>query len=173
MKNKKIIAIIMIITVIVLGMIFGIFHLVNSIKKDTEQAQLQMEEINVLYESLNKNAELFNLKKTEFDDLMDNIYYTTIPTQNESLLKIVKEYDEIIANIQKDGNDLEEKCSIYYTDSDIQQKCTSYKISYESAMTIFIADLKRYNNLVENYNNWTEDNTGYKKISSYVSKNVE
>ncbi len=173
MKNKKVIIIVTIVLSVVSCIIFGIFSFVDAIKKDAEQTKKQMQEIDTLYESLNDNAKLFNDKKTEYDKAMENLYYTTFPSKNEAIVKILKEYDEIIANIQKDGNALQDKCNAYYNSSDTMQKCTSYKISYESAMTLFMADLNRYNTLVENYNEWTKENTGYKQISTYVSKNVE
>lgn len=173
MKNKKIIIIVIIVLLVIGGITFGIFNFVESLKKDAEQTKQQMKEIDNLYESLNNNAMLFNDKKTEYDKIMGDIYYTTFPSKNEAILKILKEYDEIISNIQKDGNHLQDKCNAYYNSSDTMQKCTSYKISYESAMTLFIADLNRYNTLVENYNEWTKENTSYKQISTYVSKNVE
>lgn len=173
MKNKKIIVFILVFFLILLGIAYGIFNVVDMLKKDAEQAENQMREIDLLYEQLNDNAILFNEKKKEYDALMKDIYYTTVPEQNDAIVKVLKEYDEIIANIQKNGNQLNEKCDVYYNNSETNQKCSSYKISYESAMTLFIADLRRYNTLVNDYNEWTKENIGYQEINTYVSKNVE
>ncbi len=173
MKNKKVIIIIAVILLVVIGIIFAISNVMNAIKKDAEQTQKQIEEINVLYENFNENAVLFNERKEAYDKLMDKVYYTTIPKENEKILTALQVYDQVIGEIIKDGNQLKEKCNVYYSDTETMQKCSSYKITYESAMTLFIADVKRYNTLVENYNEWTKENSEYKKISTYVSKNVE
>lgn len=173
MKNKKVIIIVVAILAILFGIVFGIYKVVDSIKKDNLKVQQQIKEVDEYYTSLNNNAELFNEKKSEFDVLMNDMYYTTVSKNNDAILKILKEYDVIIGNIKENGNNLQQRCEIYYRDQDTMQKCNSYKISYESAMTVFIADVKRYNNFVKNYNEWTKENTTYKEISSFVSKNIE
>lgn len=173
MKKGKIITIVIVIIGILLGIIFGISKIISSIKEDQEKTRKQMEEISVYYDKLNENALSFNTKKQELDTLMEATYYTTVPKNNPSFLKILEEYDAIISQIIENGNKLEEMCSIYYRDSDTMQKCSSYKISYESAMTVFKTDVERYNTLVENYNNWTKENPSYQTISAYVSDNLE
>lgn len=171
--KKKVIIIVTVILIIFLLIGVGIFKIVDSIRQDSKNAQKQIEEVATYYEEFNKNALAFNEKKKAYDDLMDKMFYTTISKNNESLLKILNEYDEIIGKIKENGNILEDKCSVYYRDNETMQKCSSYKITYESAMTVFINDVKRYNNLVINYNEWTKENTTYKPIKEYVSKNVE
>lgn len=173
MKKNKIIIIIIVVIVLLLGIAFGIYKVIDSVQKDNLKVQQQMEEINNYYDSLNENAQLFNDKKEEYDKLMDEMYYTTVPKNNAAVLKVLNEYDAIIGKIMEDGKNLENRCTIYYRDTEVMQKCNSYKISYESAMTVFVADVKRYNNFVENYNNWTKENTTYQKINTFVSKNVE
>ena len=173
MKKNKIIIIIVVVLLILSGIGFGIYKIIDSVKQDSLKVQAQVEEINEYYDSLNNNAKLFNEKKQEYDTLMDKMYYTTVSKYNSEVLKVLKEYDAIIKNIIEDGNNLQEKCSVYYRDADTMQKCNSYKISYESAMNVFISDVKRYNNFVENYNKWTKENTSYKEISNFVSENLD
>lgn len=173
MKKGSLITIIVVVLVIIFGIVFGIFKVVDSIKKDQAKTEKQIEEINTYYESLNENAFAFNETKEKFDTLMNKMYYETVFQSQKEITKILNEYDTIITKIKEDGQQLENRCSIYYKNSDTMQKCNSYKISYESAMQVFISDVKRYNTLVKNYNKWTEENPTYEKISAFVSKNVE
>jgi len=172
MKKNKVIIIIVVILAVLIGIAYGIFKVMDSIKQDKLKIEQQIKEINEYYNILNENATIFNSKKEQFDQLMNNMYYETVSKNNDKVVNVLKEYDEIISKIKDSSNNLENRCNIYYKDAEVMQKCNSYKISYESAMTVFVADVKRYNNFVENYNKWTEDNTNHNKISTYVSKNI-
>lgn len=172
MKKNKLILVVVTILMIILGIILGIFKIIDSIKKDNLKIEQQIKEINEYYNNLDESASLFNSNKEQFDKLMNNMYYVNVKEDNEKVLKVLEEYDEIISKIIDSSKNLENRCNIYYKDIEVMQKCNSYKISYESAMTIFKEDIKRYNNFVDNYNKWTEDNNNYNKISSFVSKEI-
>ena len=53
---------------------------------------------------------------------------------------------------------LQDNCSdIIYNDSDVQSKCDSMLISYETANNYFVKDINKWNEFVNNYNNQLED----------------
>jgi hypothetical protein len=141
-------------------------------KQEQKKSLENIQEISTLYDELNENALKFNSKKTEYDSIMDTVFYTNFYTKNEEIVKILNEYDEILKDIITNGNNLKEKCAVYYSDADTTQKCNSYKISYESAVQVFLSDIERYNTLVENYNTWTEENGKYEKITKFSAKSM-
>lgn len=173
MKNKKIILWLMGIICIIGCIAFGVVALLSGIKEDQLKTQEKMKEINIQYETLMTNAEAFNSKKAEYDELMDNTYYVTVSKNEKKIRTVLEEYDAIITEIIKNGKSLEQNCNNYFQDKEIMHKCNSYKISYESAMTIFTSDVARYNTLVKDYNEWTKENKGYRQITTFVSKNIE
>lgn len=173
MKKRNIILIVFIVLLISVGIVLGILKLFSAMKNENEEVKKNMEEIHLLYNDLNKNASLFNTKKEEYDLIMGTLYYTNVQEKNSAIVKILNEYDTIIGEIIKIGNNLEEKCTFSYTDNEVIQKCNSYQISYESAMQVFKTDIKRYNTLVENYNVWTKENPKYKTIEKFSSRYVK
>ncbi len=173
MKKRNVILIIFIVLLIGMGIILGISKLFSAMKSENEEVKKNMEEIHFLYDDLNKNASLFNTKKEEYNSIMGTLYYTNTQEKNSAIVKILNEYDTIIGEIIKIGNSLKEKCTFTYTDNEVVQKCNSYQISYESAMQVFKADIKRYNTLVENYNVWTKENPKYKTIEKFSSRYVK
>ena len=175
MKKKTVVIIIgiAIMLFIAIGMIMGGITILKGMQRENEKIKQNIEEIEILYKELNENATSFNEQKEKYDTLMASTYYTNAYERNSSILKELQVYDEIIGKIITTGNELEERCSITYSDSDTYQKCNSYKISYESAMQVFKADVKRYNTLVENYTIWLKENPNYKKIEIFTSKYVK
>ena len=158
---------------ICIGIVFGILKLFSAMKNENEKVKKNMEEIHLLYDDLNKNASSFNKKKEEYDSIMGTLYYTNVQEKNGSIVKILNEYDAIIGKIIETGNNLKEKCAFTYTDNEVMQKCNSYQVSYESAIQVFKADMKRYNTLVDNYNVWIKENPKYKAIEKFSSRYVK
>lgn len=172
MKKKNVILIIFVIILISIGIVFGVLKLFDAMKTENEKVKKNMEEIHLLYDELNESASSFNAKKEEYDSIMGTLYYTNVQQKNSTIIKILNDYDTIIGKIIETGNALKDKCSLSYSDSDIIQKCNSYKISYESAIQVFKIDVNRYNTLAQNYNVWIKENAQYKKIEEFSSKYV-
>lgn len=171
--NRKTV-IIIVITIVVLALLgLGIFKFIDDIKRDKEAALIQMNEINEYYDSFVENVDYFNLKREELKIILTDLYYENLSKNYSKINTSLLEYDNIIAKIVKDGNNLNDKCGKYYSDPNVNKKCESYKISYETAMNVYTTDIDNYNSLIDKYNEWTKTNTKYKELEHFSSSIIK
>lgn len=174
--NKKKLIIIVVISIIVVFLIgFGIYKFIDSMNKDKKEVQDNINYITNNYDKFSENMNSFNLKREELANALtdDNLYYGTMYEKSASLVSIVISYEEVVNNVLKNNKELNDKCSKYYIDTDINQKCKVVKINYKEAEVIFKEDIEAYNKTIETYNKWTEQNTKYKKIDLYEYKYIK
>lgn len=154
-------------------MSLGIILIFNSIKNDKKNIKIKKEEIDEYYDTFNSSANKFNDIKKEYDEIINNIYYSTVEEERENLLTTINKYDEIMSNLNKERTELEERCSIYYTNSETRQKCNSYKVSYNNAKELYKKDIELFNKLVEEYNKWTTTKNLPQKLEKHNLVNLE
>ena len=67
------------------------------------------------------------------------------------------EYADTIREVEKASKNLKSNCKIKYGDVNTNSKCTAFKANYEAAMNYYISDVKIYNKLVDEYDEWNKD----------------
>lgn len=162
MKNKgKIIKILSIVgvTCIVWGFIT---MFIGSVKKDQKEMNSRMDVILKSYNKFEKRIEEFNkMRDTLHTDFLDKVYYETLATQDTGFKNKLKEYEELVSDISlSTKNNLRKYCvdDIYYSSSDVNNKCATYKLAYEEMVNSFVDDVSVYNNNLTQYNNWLDSN---------------
>lgn len=170
MKNKKIVVLVVIgVTCIVWGLI-TLF--ISSVKKDQREMNARMDVIIDNYTKFNSNLEEFNSKRDEIHkEFLDTIYYETLGNNDTEYKNKLYEYEKIVTNISKNANKLRDYCKdgIYYSQSDVNSKCNSFKQGYEEMINTFVEDVNLYNSNLEQYNSWleSEEKTDSTKLENY------
>ncbi len=174
MKHKK--AIIITSVCLVIGLLlFGIFRFIKSMEEDRKEVEANQRLVNENYEKFNQYIEKFNSQSESLQKTMGSeLYYMTLPSKNKSLVLGLTQLDTTVGNIEQVGKILEEKCQYYYSDTEVNQKCQSYKVSIENVMTLFKNAVNNYNKVVTSYNQWAikqEGNT-YSTLKEYQAKSI-
>lgn len=175
LKDKKKLSII--ISIIGVGLIIwgGIVSFISDLKKDQNEMNNRMEKILTEYDKFNKNIEEFNSsRKTIHEEFLDKIYYETL-AQNDTNYKLkLTDYETQVATISKSTKTIREYCKegIYYSSSDVNNKCSAFKLGYEQMVNSFVEDINTYNKNITAYNKYLDDegNTTSLKLETYQTK---
>ena len=161
-KSLKIIAVVMIIIVILI-VLASIW--VEGLKKDQEKTKKTMKIVQANYNDFNNRVEELSEIRNKFYEYRENLYMETLGETSEEWNKFIKEYADIITQIDLKAKKLKENCDVKYGDVDTNNKCTQFKANYEAANNYYISDITMYNKLVEEYDKWNEENGGkYAKV---------
>ena len=169
---KKII-IVLVTLLLIVSASLGLTYTIETFKKDKQKTKIQVKEIDIYYESFNENAKKFNELKEKYDEIIGNIYYSTVEEKKEELLNTMKEYDDTLTKLKEEKEYLEKRCSIYYENVETRNKCNSYKISYNQAKEVFKKDIELYSKLVEEYNKWSEEKGKKERLEKFKTNNLE
>ena len=159
-KNKTIkILIILGIICVVCGFIL---MFISGVKKDQKEMNDRMDIILKSYKNFEKNIDKFNKMRDELHtEFLDKVYYETLATKDTEYKNKIKNYEELVSKISLSTKDnLRKYCvdDIYYSSSDVNSKCASYKLGYEEMVNSFVDDVNRYNSNLTQYNNWLDSN---------------
>lgn len=155
-KKTGIIITCIIIAVIIIGVI--VFKISLSIKQENEEQQKNMQTINENFHNLNELAEKFNNSKKEFEQIYSQTFLNTLVAQNDTFIQILKEYDKTLKQITEIAQNIEKICQKDYKDGEITKDCNTIKKTSKSATEVFEKDKETYNNLIDNYNAWVQEN---------------
>lgn len=170
MKKKKVVILVVIgVTCIVWGLI-TLF--ISSVKKDQKEMNSRMDVIISDYTKFNSNLEKFSLKRDEIhQEFLDTIYYEALGTNDTEYKNKIYEYEKIVTDISKSTKKLRDYCQdgVYYSQSDVNSKCNSFKQGYEEMINTFVEDVNLYNSNLDQYNSWldSEKKTDSTKLESY------
>lgn len=145
----------------------GIYKIMQNIKIDKEELQKQESSVQENYARFNKVATSFNNQKKKIDSFIQEVYFTTLPEQEEKMVKELNTFREIIEEMNEIGKTLQELCQVTYVNQQINNYCTSFEISYDTARTLYKDTVANYNGLICQYNEWRGDNSKYKELFSY------
>lgn len=175
MKDKKKLSIILGVVGIAL-IIFGIIlSFISNVKKDQKEMNSRMDTIVTEYSKFEKNIEEFNkTRKSLHEEFLDKVYYETL-TQNDTAYKTkLTDYETQVAKISQGTKTIREYCKdgIYYSSSDVNNKCNSFKLGYEEMVNSFVDDINTYNKNITAYNKYLDDegNTTSLKLETYQTK---
>lgn len=175
MKDKKKLSIILGVVGVAL-IIFGIIlSFISNVKKDQKEMNSRMDTIVTEYSKFEKNIEEFNkTRKSLHEEFLDKVYYETL-TQNDTAYKTkLTDYETQVAKISQGTKTIREYCKdgIYYSSSDVNNKCNSFKLGYEEMVNSFVDDINTYNKNITAYNKYLDDegNTTSLKLETYQTK---
>ena len=149
---------------------------ISSVKQDQKQMNERMETIKTSYSEFSKKIEEFNtLRDSLHTEFLDKVYYETLEANDVSYKNKLKEYEELVSNISvSTKNNLRQYCSddIYYSESEVNSKCASFKQGYEEMVNLFVTDIDMYNSNLAEYNKWldSEGKTDSIKLEAYQTK---
>lgn len=182
MKKKKVVILVVVgVTCIIWGFI-TLF--ISSVKKDQREMNARMDVIVDDYTKFNSNLEKFNAKRDEIhQNFLDTIYYETLGSKDTEYKNQLYEYEKIVTDISKSAVKLRDYCKdgVYYSQSDVNSKCNSFKQGYEEMMNTFVEDVNLYNSNLDQYNSWLDSEgkadgvklENYKTSKKYIDYNKD
>lgn len=182
MKKKKVVILVVVgVTCIIWGFI-TLF--ISSVKKDQREMNARMDVIVDDYTKFNSSLEKFNAKRDEIHQgFLDTIYYETLGTNDTEYKNKLYEYEKVVTDISKSTKKLREYCQdgVYYSQSDVNSKCNSFKQGYEEMMNTFVEDVNLYNSNLDQYNSWLDSEgksdgvklENYKTSKKYIDYNKD
>ena len=178
MKSSKIIVIV----IVVLGIFLGLVSFfVNSLKKD----QLETKKI---MNMIVKEYDLFEDQVLTFNDVRDQVYivvfqdtyYDSLKDSYEKFNNTMQELEKNVDQVVDQSLKLKSHCDTYYSDSSINNKCSTFKQLYEEVMNSFVNDVEKYNELLDDYNDYLKENghtdeglLEYKTDKKYIDFNKD
>ena len=174
LKNKKVKILVLIgITCILWGLIL---MFVSSVKKDQKEMNARMDKIVNSYDKFSKKIEEFNtMRDSLHTEFLDKVYYEKLETQDTDFKNKLKTYEELVSSISlSTKNNLRKYCqdNIYYSSSDVNNKCAAYKQAYEEMVNSFVDDVNTYNSNIDQYNKYldTQGATNALRLEKYQTK---
>lgn len=168
MKKKIIILGISIIILVGITIVFFI----KGIKEDQQQMKDTMKKIIEEYEVFNNQIDTFNDRREELAEVINsgNLYYVNFSENISNVTKILGEYNDIRNKIINDNDYLKKYCQLYYGIQEINSRCQIFNESLTSVDKTFKKDIESYNKMIDDYNEWTKENSKYNKIEKYTIK---
>ena len=142
---------------IVIGIISYIIINYNS---DQAEVRKRMETVRDSYESFKTDVDSFNSIRDDIytNVFTDDMYYQTLKDNDASFKELYKSYSESLDKIDKDYDDVKDKCiNVLHPEADVNNKCEAIVSSYEEVVNTYISDVSSYNNLITSYNKWLSD----------------
>ena len=149
---------------------------VSSVKKDQKEMNARMDKIVNSYDKFSKKIEEFNtMRDSLHTEFLDKVYYEKLETQDTDFKNKLKTYEELVSSISlSTKNNLRKYCqdNIYYSSSDVNNKCAAYKQAYEEMVNSFVDDVNTYNSNIDQYNKYldTQGATNALRLEKYQTK---
>ncbi len=152
MKNKKIMIVLVIIAAVfvLIGLSFIVYRYFDQNKKEKQEIENQIIED---YEIFRKKTESFNeVRDTYYHQVANNLFLESVEEEYESWDGIIHQYTDAIDEVENNSIQLKNLCiAHYYAEENIQNKCSSFVIAYETAINYYTKDLKAVNELIQSY----------------------
>ncbi len=156
-KSLKIIGVVLIIIII---LIICACIWVDGLKKDQEKTKKTMKIVQSSYGEFNNRVEEFSDIRNKFYEYKEELYLETLSKNSEDWNKFMENYADNIKEIDKTAKNLKKNCNVKYGDVDTNNKCTQFKANYEAANNYYISDVKLYNKLIDEYDEWNKGQGG-------------
>jgi ABC-type Na+ efflux pump permease subunit len=154
MKKKWIILLIVIILVFALA----IYLYINSFKEDKKETLKIMKQVNTDYPVFIKATNACVEKRNEFYKQKEDIYLEEISKNPADWTTLMSEYEELLNQVETSSKRLKKYCKNEFGDITVKTECNKFKANYEAVMNYYITDVKVYNKLVKEYNEWVNTN---------------
>lgn len=174
MSNKK--STLILILLGILSIVLGFIILfISNIKKDQQEMNRRMTKIGSKYDTFKKKVEEINVVRDNLHkEFLDTIYYETFSENELKYRKSLYNYEKQVTDLSKKNSTLKEYCKsgIYYSSSDVNNKCNAFNLAYEQLINTFVDDVNKYNGNIAQYNKWLKEQNKNEseKIENYETK---
>lgn len=148
--------------------VIGVFlyFYISSFKVDRQETLALMKEVNEDYPKFNKNMTEFVNKRNAFYKQKEEIYLEDMGKNTAAWITFMNEYAKIIENIESSSKRLKGHCKNNFGDINAKTQCNQFRVNYEAANNYYITDIKAYNNIVKEYNEWLiNHSSSYPKLN--------
>lgn len=146
---------VVLLTVSIMMIISGtVSSFVVSLKADQEKTQKRMVVVKDSFEEFNASVTAFETARdTLYTESLGNLFYDTLVTNDAALKEKLNNYESIVDDVVKHVKEMDHLCKdVYYPDSDVNSKCSNYKLIYEQVANYFMEDVKLYNTTIKTFN---------------------
>ena len=168
MKKKIIIIIVILVVLITIG-IFGYLG-ISKYNKDKKKMNDDMNIILNSYKGLEENVTDYNKYRNDYQELVKDIYLDSFKEKNDSYVELLTKYRDVMKKIDGNISNIKEKCNRLYPTSEVNKICDNYEKTYEKLVSLFVSDVNKYNEKVNEYNEYKKDNISLFTID-YVDYN--
>ena len=162
---KKSLMIIGIVIIVIIIVFIGAWIWVDGLKEDTLLTKEKMNEILEAYPKFNTEVDNFSKARNQLYEYKENLYLETLRDNVDGWNTFMVNYRKNIENVESAAKVLKENCDIEYGDVNVNSKCTTFKANYEAAQNYYISDVKMYNDMVNDYEEYNlEHGNQYKKL---------
>lgn len=135
---------------IIIGTIFHfVFSLTEEKKEATERESLIIEK----YAPFRSSVETFSAAREKlFASVMNNLFVEEVATSYETWVKEFQSYQNTVDAIEQNSKELKQFCvGQFYDQTDVNNKCEAFIISYETSINYFVKDVEALNTLLDTY----------------------
>ena len=162
-KSLTIIGVVMIIIVIIF---ICAWIWVDGLKEDTAITKKKMDEVLDAYPKFNEEVDNFSKLRNQLYESKEDLYLETLRDNAASWNTFMENYKNSIMKVENTALILKKNCAEEYGDVNVSSKCTTFKANYEAAHNYYISDVKMYNQMVDEYDEYNaEHGNGYAKVN--------
>lgn len=150
----------------------GVSTFILGLKADRTETLSRMVEVNDIFEIFSTNTTAFeNVRDELYTEVFADLYYDNMYT-NDGVIKIkLSNYESLVDDLGKNAKTLKALCEdVYYPDGNVNNKCFNYKSIYEQVVNYFLSDIKVYNNVIKEYNDYQTANNLTYLVKEYKTK---
>ena len=147
----------------------GFSSFLINLREDHQAVLRRMDDVSLLFEGFSTNTSIFEeYRESLYTEILDNMYYETMYTSDDTVKEKLHEYESIVDDIKKDVNKLDKLCgNVYYPQGDANSMCENYKSIYEQVVNYFVSDINSYNENVKKYNEYQKTVQSNLSIKKY------
>ena len=139
------------ITLILSGVLLSFYESfaidIDDAKENEKQIEEKYESMKVLLNEINDSrGNIYNL-------VINDLYIEKVESSYSTWYQTYQSYKTVIDKMEKYKTELNKRCfNILYQDSNIQSKCDSMMLSFETAINYYVKDVGKFNEFITNYN---------------------
>lgn len=150
MKKNSILIAVLGTLLLVLGIVINFVININNKNKELKDTK---NEIITNYSKLEEDMQIFNGEREIILNISNNYYDENLVYNYTSWVSSFDDYLSSVKNIAGYKNFILDKCvDKDYNDSNVNSKCQSMMMSYETVINYFVKDVTAFNNFLESYN---------------------
>lgn len=154
---KKSLTIIGVVIIIIAIIFICAWIWAKGLKEDTAATKKKMDEVLEAYLKFNEEVDKFSTLRNELYQNKENLYLETLRDNASTWNTFIDNYKAEIMKVEETAKILKENCDLEYGDVNVSSKCTTFKANYEAAHNYYISDVKMYNEMVKNYEEYNRE----------------
>ncbi len=146
---------VLLLTISIMMIISGtVCTFVVSLKEDQKKTQERMVVVNDTFDTFNESVTAYEVARdTLYTESLGNLYYDTLVRDDAMFKEKLSNYENVVDGVIKYVKEMDNLCdNVYYPNSDVNSKCSNYKLIYEQVANYFMEDVKLYNTTIKTFN---------------------